>query len=109
VSARRTTYSNANPAQLGRGLAGGDFDVSGADDLAVGRPASPWASISDAGAVNVVHGAVSPLSGTGSRLFTQATPGAGNTAEVSDFFGGALDASSDDTVGGIAGAARADR
>jgi hypothetical protein len=76
--------------QFGLGLAGGDFDADDADDLAVGAPSEAVGAVQGAGAVNVLYGSTSRLSGTGSQLFTQDTPGVGSTAEVTDFFGETL-------------------
>jgi FG-GAP repeat len=67
-----------------------DFNNDGAADLAVGVPGEDVGSISDAGAVNVLYGSAGKLTGTGSQIFTQDTPGVGSSAEVGDFFGDAL-------------------
>ena len=67
-----------------------DFNNDGAADLAVGVPGEDVGSISDAGAVNVLYGSAAKLTGTGSQIFTQDTPGVGSSAEVGDFFGDAL-------------------
>jgi hypothetical protein len=97
------------PDVFGFALAGGDFDADNADDLAIGAPGESLGTVLQAGAVNVFHGSTNRLSGTESQLFTQDTPGVEDTAEEFDFFGGALDASSEEAVGGASGAARADR
>jgi FG-GAP repeat len=67
-----------------------DFNNDGADDLAVGVPFENLGSIVAAGAVNVLYGSPTGLSGTGSQLFTQDTPGVPNNAEQGDVFGFAL-------------------
>jgi FG-GAP repeat len=80
--------------QFGAALAGGDFNADGADDLAVGAPGENVGSVLVAGAVTTLYGSTSRLSGTGSQLFTQDSPGVGSTAEEFDQFGAALDATS---------------
>ncbi len=72
-------------------LAGGDFDADAIDDLAVGAPSGEGVcAIQPAGAVNVLYGSTNRLSGTGSQLFTQNSPGVGSTAEAGDCFGWTL-------------------
>jgi FG-GAP repeat len=80
--------------QFGLALAGADFNADDADDLAVGAPGENVGSVLVAGAVNVLYGSTNRLSGTGSQLFTQDSPGVGSTAEEFDQFGAALDATS---------------
>jgi hypothetical protein len=78
--------------QFGAVLAAGDFNHDGAADLAVGVRFEDVGSILDAGAVNLLYGSVAGLTGTGSQLFTQNTPGVGSSAEPRDAFGSALTA-----------------
>ena len=68
-----------------------DFNSDGADDLAVGVPLDDVGTVVGAGAVNVLYGS-SPggLTGTGSQLLSQDTPGVPGNAEVDDGFGFAL-------------------
>jgi FG-GAP repeat len=80
--------------QFGAALAGGDFNADDADDLAVGAPGESVGPVLVAGAVNALYGSIGRLSGTGSQLFTQDSPGIGSTAEEFDQFGAALDATS---------------
>jgi hypothetical protein len=68
-----------------------DFDNDGADDLAIGVPGENAGS----GAVNVLYGSASGLSGTGSQLFAQV----GSAAEPDDRFGFALAAGDFDNDG----------
>jgi hypothetical protein len=75
---------------FGDALAVGDFDGDGFADLAVGVTFEDLGTIIDAGAVNVLYGTASGLSGTGSQLFTQDSPGVGSSAEREDDFGGTL-------------------
>lgn len=63
-----------------------DFNNDGAVDLAVGVSGEDVGSISDAGAVNVLYGSASGLTGIGSQLFTQV----GSASETDDEFGFAL-------------------
>jgi FG-GAP repeat len=85
--------------RFGSALAAGDFDNDGFADLAVGAPAEAVGSIIVAGAVNVLYGAAAGLTGSGSQLFTQNSPGVGSAAEGFDFFGGALAAGDFDKDG----------
>ncbi|MGH3659756.1 MAG: hypothetical protein ACRDUA_24185, partial [Micromonosporaceae bacterium] len=58
--------------------------------LAVGAPGEDVSAVVDAGAVTVLPGAAGGLTGTGSQLFTQDSPGIGGSAERGDGFGFAL-------------------
>jgi hypothetical protein len=71
-------------------LAAGDFNHDGNDDLAVGAPLEDVGSIIEGGAVNVLYGSAGRLTGVGSQLFTQNSPGVLGAAESGDFFGLAL-------------------
>jgi hypothetical protein len=77
---------------FGSGLAAGDFNGDGYDDLAIGAPgASLGAGKSHAGAVYVLYGSRGGLKLKGSQYLTQDTPGIkGDGAEDSDGFGGSL-------------------
>jgi FG-GAP repeat len=75
---------------FGLALAAGDFNQDTFDDLAVGVSGEDAGAIFDAGAVNVLYGSAGLLTGVGSQLFTQDSPGVGSAAEDSDFFGDAL-------------------
>jgi hypothetical protein len=72
---------------FGDALASGDFNNDTFDDLAVGAPGENVGSIVDGGAVNVLYGSAAKLTGVGSQLFTQDSPGVGSAAEAGDFFG----------------------
>jgi hypothetical protein len=78
---------------FGDALGAGDFDNDGFADLAIGVPNESVGDIIDAGAVNVLYGTPTGLTGSGSQTFTQNTPGVGSTAEEFDLFGFALAAS----------------
>jgi hypothetical protein len=78
---------------FGAALAVGDFDRDGFADLAIGVPHEDVGTIADAGAVNVLYGSTGGLTGTGSQIFTQNSPGVPDSVEFDDFFGGALAAS----------------
>jgi hypothetical protein len=84
---------------FGNSLAAGDFDSDDADDLAVGASLEGVGASFDAGAVNVLYGTAGGLTGTGSQLFTQETPGVPGTAEFEDWFGSALAAGDFDNDG----------
>jgi FG-GAP repeat/FG-GAP-like repeat len=83
-------------AELGDGfgdaLAVGDFDGDGFADLAVGVSLEDVGAVVDAGAVNVLYGSVGGLTGAGSQLFTQDSPGVISRAEPHDDFGDVLGA-----------------
>jgi hypothetical protein len=78
------------PADTADGGLQADFDNDGFADLAVGVPGESVGSATGAGAVNVLYGAATGLTGSGSQLFTQNTSGVGSTAEAGDSFGDAL-------------------
>jgi hypothetical protein len=67
-----------------------DFDNDGFGDLAVGAPTESLGASSQAGAVSVLYGTASGLSGSRSQLFTQDTSGVPGAAEPGDRFGAAL-------------------
>jgi FG-GAP repeat len=75
---------------FGLALAAGDFDQDTFDDLAVGAPDEDVGSLSEAGAVNVLYGSAGRLTGVGSQLFTQNSPGVVGAAASGDFLGDAL-------------------
>ncbi len=77
---------------FGFALGSGDFNGDGFADLGVGVPFES-SSIASVGAVNVLRGRATGLTGTGSQFFTQNTAGVGSTAEEGDVFGFALAAS----------------
>ena len=72
---------------FGAALDSGDINGDGYDDLVVGVPGEGIARRSRAGAIHVLYGSASGLSGIGSNLFHQNTPGIKSTAEVGDSFG----------------------
>ena len=76
-----------------------DFDNDGFVDLAVGAPFEDIGSVGGAGAVNVLYGAAGALTGAGSQLFSQDSPGVVGTAERGDQFGSALAAGDFDNDG----------
>ncbi len=83
-------------AELGDGfgdaLAVGDFDGDGFADLAVGVSLEDVGAVVDAGAVNVLYGSAGGLTGAGSQLFTQDSPGVVSRIEPHDDFGDVLGA-----------------
>ena len=76
--------------RLGFKLAVGDFDGDGRADDAAGAWTEGVGPNPQAGAVNVLYGSAAGLTGAGSQVFTQDSPGVPGTAEHDDLFGGAL-------------------
>jgi FG-GAP repeat len=83
---------------FGDRLTTGDFDSDGFGDLAVGVPGKT-AACSTSGAVHVLYGTPTGVTGQGSQFFTQKSPGVLSTAEQYDLFGDALAAADFDTDG----------
>jgi hypothetical protein len=75
---------------FGASLAAGDFDGDGPADLAVGVSQESVGNVEAAGAINILYGSGTGLSGAGSQLFTQDTAGVGSAAEAFDLFASAL-------------------
>jgi hypothetical protein len=76
-----------------------DFNNDGFVDLAVGAVLEDVGSVGAAGAVNVLYGSAGGLTGAGSQLFSQDSPGVPGTAEGGDQFGAALAAGDFDNDG----------
>jgi hypothetical protein len=76
--------------RFGAAVAAGDFNDDGFAELAIGAPREDVYAVVDAGAVTVLFGSVGGLTGVGSQLFTQGSPGIGGSAERGDVFGFAL-------------------
>jgi hypothetical protein len=70
------------------GAAKGDFNGDGFADLAVGVPGEDESGFSAVGAVNVIYGSSTGLTGTGSRFLTPTTFGYAPASD--DHFGSAL-------------------
>jgi hypothetical protein len=81
--------STATQAAPARSLQA-DFNNDGADDLAVGVPQEQVGAVVGAGAVNVLYGSATGLTGAGSQLLSQDTPGVPGSAETDDGFGSSL-------------------
>jgi hypothetical protein len=77
---------------FGAVLAAGDLNGDGTDDLAIGVPSEDVDGAPDAGAVAVLLGSASGLSGSGSRLVHQDTPYIEGVAETADAFGSSVSA-----------------
>jgi hypothetical protein len=76
--------------RFGSAVATGDFNRDGYSDLAVGVPLEDLGAVQDAGAVAVLYGSAAGLTASGSRLFSQATPGVPDAAAAGEAFGLAL-------------------
>jgi hypothetical protein len=82
---------------FGFGLAAGDFNIDERDDLAVGVPDEDVGTISDAGSVNVIHGAAGTVGLNASsplpdQLWFQDSPGISGSSETNDEMGASLTA-----------------
>jgi hypothetical protein len=76
--------------EFGSSVSVGDFDGDGAVDLVVGVPLEDVGSIVNAGAVNVLYGGGSGLTGSGDQVWHQDRPGVEGRAEANDQFGAAV-------------------
>jgi FG-GAP repeat len=99
VGMSSTALVPVNPAAAAAESLQADFNNDGFADLAVGAPGESVGGIIGAGAVNVLSGGAGGLTGSGSQLFTQDTPGVGSIAEADDSFGDTLTAGDFNTDG----------
>jgi hypothetical protein len=76
--------------RFGFALAAGDFDGNGRADLAVGAISETTGTATETGAITVLPGTPSGLTGEGARWFDQATPGVPDGNESGDWFGARL-------------------
>lgn len=76
--------------RFGGALAVGDFDNVAGDDVAAGSPGERLGSQVSAGAVHTLRGNAAGLTGTGSVMWTQNSPGIEFFVEAGDGFGSAL-------------------
>ncbi|MBA3745478.1 FG-GAP and VCBS repeat-containing protein [Sporichthya sp.] len=76
--------------RFGAVLATGRMSAGKHADLAIGIPGDAVATVSNAGAVQVLLGSASGLRSTGSKLLSQDTTGVGGNATTGDRFGSAL-------------------
>jgi hypothetical protein len=95
------TAAGRNESGAGRGVGGAtsgvarptvraDFNNDGAEDLAISAQFESVGTVQDAGTVFVLFGRSGGLSGSGSQLFNQESPGIASVAETGDVFGSAL-------------------
>jgi FG-GAP repeat len=79
---------------FGGSLASGDFDGDGFGDLAVGVPhediATSGANEASAGAVNVIYGSATGLTGIENQFWHQDSQHIEDVAEIGDYFGDSL-------------------
>ncbi|MGI5457155.1 FG-GAP-like repeat-containing protein [Streptomyces sp. CA-249302] len=76
--------------RFGAAVSAADITGDGIDDLAVGVPGTELGYDDSAGAVDILYGTKTGLTGEGAQSFTQNTPGVPGTAELSDTFGSAV-------------------
>ncbi|MEV8594244.1 FG-GAP and VCBS repeat-containing protein [Streptomyces sp. NPDC052012] len=76
--------------RFGWSLTAGDTDGDGYTDIAIGAAGEAIGSVRGAGAVTVLRGSASGLTGTGAKSFSQNTSGVPGTAEAEDQFGYAV-------------------
>ena len=72
---------------FGWSLGTGDFNGDGKDDLVVGVPYENIDSITNAGAINVIYGTHSQLTGAGNQFLHRNSPGISMDAVARDRFG----------------------
>jgi hypothetical protein len=75
---------------FGSALSSGDYDYDGYGDLAIGAKGEDVEVTADAGAVNVLYGSPSGLTGAGDQLWHQDSIGVQGEVEAEDWFGSAL-------------------
>jgi hypothetical protein len=76
---------------FGQGIAAGDFNADGYDDLVCGTYESesgPY--INNEGAVHIIYGSADGLTADGSQFWHQDSPGVNDKIEKGDYFGRAL-------------------
>jgi hypothetical protein len=85
------TYSNM-PDKFGASLTAFNFGRGDADDLAIGVPFADVGTVADAGAVNVMHGPLTPIRAIGpsAQYWHQNRGDIVGGSESRDHFGGAL-------------------
>ncbi|MEU6141306.1 FG-GAP-like repeat-containing protein [Streptomyces sp. NPDC047081] len=76
--------------RFGASVSAADITGDGIDDLAVGVPGTEIGYDDNAGAVDVLRGTKTGLTGKGAQSFTQNTPAVPGTAELADAFGSAV-------------------
>jgi hypothetical protein len=82
--------AEAGTAAVAAGSLQADFNNDGFIDAAVGVPLEDIGGTLDAGAVNVLYGSASGLTGAGSQQFWQGAGGVPGPAEAGDLFGFSL-------------------
>jgi hypothetical protein len=91
-------YANGNE-YFGSGLAAGDFDADGCDDIAIGTSGTDLGTAVGAGAVIVAYGDPEGIDPVNSELWHQDSGGVGDVAESGDGFGSTLAAADFDGDG----------
>lgn len=102
---RLTAASPGMPAaggNLGSVAAPGDLNGDGFADLAIGQRTQLVSGYTNAGAVTVLYGSATGLSGIGSSQFSQDSAGVPGSAQASDLFGSSV------AIGDVTGDAHLD-
>jgi hypothetical protein len=76
--------------EFGIAVMAGNFGKSGHADVAVGIPFEAIGAVNSAGAINVLFGTSTGLTGTGAHFIHQDTTNVEDAAELGDLFGNAL-------------------
>jgi hypothetical protein len=75
---------------FGSALAAADFTGDGNDDLVVGAPGETVGTITRVGAITLIRGSATGLTGTGGQILHQGSPNVAGANEAGDGFGVAL-------------------
>ena len=72
---------------FGYSVSSGDLNGDGYEDVAIGAPGESIENIEDAGAINIIYGGASGLSGVDDQMWHQDSGSVEGSSEQGDFFG----------------------